>query len=248
MPVLKVISFKICPFVQRITALLEAKKTPYVVEYINLKEKPQWFLDISPNGQVPLLVTEKEEVLFESEAIAEYIEEAYPALQPDLSLVQRAQNRAWGYLGSKNYMPQCGAQSSSDGETLRERTMKIATAFAKVEKVLGGAEFFNSDTVSTVDMTWLPLLHRTQIIKEKTGYDFAHGYPKVQNWRAALMKTGLCEKSISEDFMTPFANFYLSESTVLGRMHAKGLSCESNASNLEEVCKQQGCSDILLKQ
>jgi len=35
---IKVISFKICPFVQRVTALLEAKKIPYEVELISLRE------------------------------------------------------------------------------------------------------------------------------------------------------------------------------------------------------------------
>ena len=78
---LKLISFKICPFVQRVTALLEAKNIPYEVEFISLRDKPEWFLDISPNGQVPVLVTEKGEALCESEAIIEYLEEAYAPLQ-----------------------------------------------------------------------------------------------------------------------------------------------------------------------
>lgn len=82
---LKIVSLKICPFVQRVTALLDAKQIPYDVKYITLGDKPQWFLDISPNGQVPLLVTESGKALFESEAIIEYLEEAYPALQPERS-------------------------------------------------------------------------------------------------------------------------------------------------------------------
>jgi glutathione S-transferase len=41
---MKVISFKICPFVQRVTALLEAKNIAYEIEYISLSNKPQWFL------------------------------------------------------------------------------------------------------------------------------------------------------------------------------------------------------------
>lgn len=55
---IKVISFKICPFVQRVTALLEAKNISYELKYISLSNKPDWFLDISPNAQVPVLVTE----------------------------------------------------------------------------------------------------------------------------------------------------------------------------------------------
>ena len=40
----------------------------------------------SPNGQVPILITEKQEVLFESDAIAEYIEEVIP--EPCLTKTQ----------------------------------------------------------------------------------------------------------------------------------------------------------------
>ncbi len=235
---LKVISFKICPFVQRITAMLESKKIPYEIEYISLSNKPQWFLDISPNGQVPVMVTEEGTALFESDAIAEYLEEAYPTMQPELTPTQKALNRAWSYLGSKQYLVQCGAQSSKDAETLIQRTEKLATAFAKVEKVLGEHRFFNSDTLSMVDMAWLPVLHRAHIIREKSGYDFLAGYPKVQAWQAALMETGLVEKSVSEDFIEPFSAYYLPEKNYLGRCQE---SCECNADNLHERCDASSC-------
>ena len=214
---LKVISFKICPFVQRITGMLEAKNIPYEIEFIDLKNKPEWFLELSPNGQVPVLVTENGNALFESDAIAEYLEEAYPALQEGLTFEQKALNRAWSYLGSKQYLVQCPAQRSNDAETLKERTEKLAKAFAKVEKELGEHRFFNSDTLSMVDMAWLPVLHRAHIVHEKTGYDFLAGFPKVKAWKDALMETGLPEKTVSEDFIEAFSNFYLSEKTFLGR-------------------------------
>jgi len=31
---------------------------PYDVDFIELSNKPQWFLDISPHGQVPVLITD----------------------------------------------------------------------------------------------------------------------------------------------------------------------------------------------
>ena len=237
---LKVISFTICPFVQRITGMLEAKNIPYEVEYISLSDKPQWFLDISPNGQVPVLIAENGTALFESDAIAEYLEEAYTPLQKGLSAEQKALNRAWSHLGSKNYLPQCGAQSSKDASTLIERTEKLATAFSKVEKVLGETHFFNSDSLSTVDLAWLPVLHRAHIIREKTGYDFLAGHPKVQAWQAVLMETGLAEKTVSEDFIEKFSNYYLSEKTFLGQCKD---SCDSNADNLKERCVETVCCE-----
>ena len=104
---IKIVSFKICPFVQRVTGLLEAKKIPYEIEYINLSDKPQWFLDISPTGQVPVLVTDNGTALFESDAIVEYIDEVTSPLVPETTAEQRAINRAWSYQASKHYLVQC---------------------------------------------------------------------------------------------------------------------------------------------
>ena len=88
---IRVISSTICPFVQRVTALLEQKKIPYDIEYISLRDKPDWFLRMSPNAQVPILITESGAALFESDAIVEYLEEAYPALRPSCLELPRYQ-------------------------------------------------------------------------------------------------------------------------------------------------------------
>ena len=149
---MKVISFKICPFVQRVTALLAAKDIDYELEFISLKEKPQWFLDLSPNGQVPVLITDSGKALFESDAIVEYLEEAYPPLQPNVSPEDRAVSRAWSYLASKNYLVQCSAQRSPDRDVLVERCGKLGKAFERIEKQLGDTPYFSGDTIGMVDI------------------------------------------------------------------------------------------------
>lgn len=213
---IKVVSFKICPFVQRITALLAAKDIPHELEYISLSDKPQWFLDISPNGQVPILIAENGTALFESDAIAEYIDEVFSPLEADISPERRALDRAWSYLAVKNYLLQCSTQRSPDKKILAEREAKLGTAFAKVEKVLGEGRHFRGDSLGNVDIAWLPLLHRASIIESHAGYDFLADFPKVKAWQSALMKTGIPEKSVAEDFEDIFIGFYLSEKTYLG--------------------------------
>ncbi|RTZ17733.1 glutathione S-transferase family protein [Vibrio aquaticus] len=220
---IKIISFKICPFVQRVTAALEAKKIPYEIEYISLSNKPQWFLDISPNGQVPLLVTESGTALFESDAIIEYIEDEFGPLEQGVTNEQRALDRAWSYLGSKHYLAQCGTMRSSDKATLTEKVANLAKAFAKVEKQVAGP-FFKGEKLSNVDMAWLPLLHRAHIIKAHTCFDMLDGFPRVQAWQQQLMETGLVEITVAEDFEEAFTGFYLSEQTFLG----KGEDCKPN--------------------
>ncbi len=213
---IKVVSSTICPFVQRVTALLEQKKIPYDIEYIDLLDKPDWFLRMSPNAQVPVLIAESGAALFESDAIVEYLEEAYPASGPAVDAEVRAMDRAWSYLATKNYLVQCAAQRSEDEETLVERTAKLGKAFAIIEGALGKGPYFRGTEINMVDIAWLPLLHRAALIERHTGYDFLAGYPLVKEWQRHLMNTGLAEKSVADGFESAFTGFYLSESTFLG--------------------------------
>lgn len=233
---MKIVSFKICPFVQRVTALLEAKGISYDIEFIKLSDKPQWFLDISPTGQVPVLITDEGEALFESDAIVEYIEEVTPPLAPDVTPVQRAKDRAWSHQASKHYLVQCSTMQSSDKKALSEREGKLGKAFEKAEKQLGDGPYFNGNRLSNVDIAWLPLLHRAKIVKEHSGYDFLARYPKVQLWQDALAETGLYEKSVAPDFAEKFSDFYLAERTFLGR----GADFSETAAETEPA-KASGC-------
>src|SRR3954469_14108316 len=75
---LKLISHKLCPYVQRAVIALTEKGVAFERIDIDLANKPDWFLAISPLGKVPVLSvgTDGGEVaLFESNVICEYIED-----------------------------------------------------------------------------------------------------------------------------------------------------------------------------
>ncbi|WP_096084925.1 glutathione S-transferase family protein [Agaribacterium haliotis] len=240
---MKIISFKICPFVQRVTALLEAKGLAYDVEYISLKDKPDWFLDLSPHGQVPLLITDSGAALFESDAIIEYINEFAGQLQADLGPEERAFDRAWSYAAAKFYLVQCSAMRSANAEVLAERAEKLRKLFIKAEQQLAlrdaagdvsKGQYFKGEHLSQIDIAWLPLLHRAEIIRCHSGYDFLAALPKVKAWQQALMQTGLAEKSVAPDFVQRFGDFYLSEQTFLGGRR----ECEPTA---DTACASGAC-------
>ncbi len=232
---MKIISFNICPFVQRVAALLEAKKISYEIEFISLSNKPQWFMDISPNGQVPVLITHGGQALFESDAIVEYLEEAYPPLQKEISLEEKAINRAWSYLATKNYLVQCSAQRSPDKATLDERSAKLDTPFDRIEQQLSDTPYFSGHEIGMVDIAWLVLLHRAEIIEKNTGYDFIGDRPKLKSWQKNLMQTGLAEKSVPTEFEEAFSDFYLSGQTLLGQCKENG-GCQKDPAKLVEAC------------
>ena len=73
----ELISFKLCPFVQRSVITLKHKGVPFEVKYIDLENKPDWFLRLSPTGKVPVLKV-GDTVLFESAVINEYLNDVNP--------------------------------------------------------------------------------------------------------------------------------------------------------------------------
>ena len=224
---MKIVSFKTCPFVQRVTALLEAKHVPYDIEYIDLSKKPPWFLEVSPNGQVPILITDDDQVLFESDAIVEYLDETTGTPISAHDPIKKAQDRAWSYLASKHYLMQCSVQRSTDKPTLEEGRARLGTAFTKIESRLGEGPYLDGDTLGMVDIAWLPLLHRAAIIERYTDFDFLEAFPKVKQWQESVLATGIAEKSVAEDFESRFTAFYLADTTYLGQLAKKqsGTAC-----------------------
>ena len=223
---MKIVSFKICPFVQRVLCVLELKQVSYEVEYISLMDKPDWFLKASPNGQVPILI-EPSGVLFESGPISEYVDEAYGNFRlHSEDPFQRAQDRAWIELATSNYLVQCRTQRSSDAEDLEQNRAVFSRVFEKIQTVIGDGPYFAGDKLSLVDTAWFVLLHRAYLIEQCTGFDFLAEYPDVKRWQQALLEVEALRRSAPEGFVDEFANFYLNESTYLGRlMKDRGAGC-----------------------
>src|SRR5258708_39643069 len=89
------VSFKACPWVQRAAIVLREKNVAFEFRHIEPDNRPDWFLAISPHKKVPVLRVDDRVSLFESNAIAEYLDETVaPRLHPEAALA-RAVNRAW---------------------------------------------------------------------------------------------------------------------------------------------------------
>ena len=57
---LTLVSFDICPYVERSRIVLLEKAVPHEVAFIDLANKPDWFLRISPMGRVPVLLVDSQ--------------------------------------------------------------------------------------------------------------------------------------------------------------------------------------------
>ena len=192
---LKVVSFKACPFVQRVLIVLECKRIKYDVEYIDLAAPPNWFLAISPLKKVPLLIV-GEDVIFESNVINEYIEERYDnKMHPD-SLIKKAQNRSWIEFGSSVSMCTFRLTILQDKSKFIVELEELSNYFNQIEKVLVNEPFFNGSSLSLVDATYAPAFQRIDFIEQIYGsiYDKKR-HRKVINWKNRLLDLEPLRKS-----------------------------------------------------
>src|SRR5262245_19461862 len=84
MPKYQLVSFKTCPWVQRAAIVLREKKIDFEFIHIEPDNRPDWFRAISPHNKVPVLRVDDRVSLFESNAIAEYLDETIaPRLHPE---------------------------------------------------------------------------------------------------------------------------------------------------------------------
>lgn len=201
---LKLISHKLCPYVQRAVIALKEKGVPFERIDIDLANKPDWFLKLSPLGKVPVLVvtTERGEVaLFESNVICEYIEEtqAGSRLHPADPL-QRAEHRAWMEFGSAILGDLWGLETTTDAATFESKRQALVAKFARVEAALGAGPFFAGDAFSLVDAVFAPVFRYFDLFDELTEHGIFRDVPKVRAWRAELAKRPSVRSAVGVDY------------------------------------------------
>jgi len=188
--------------------VLRAKAVDFDVTYINLREKPDWFLKISPHGKVPVLNVDGEP-LYESNAISEYLDEvAEPRLHP-ADPIKRARNRAWtdflpdfakGLSGI--YYTKTADEVAKGVEAAPERLAKLEGA---IDRERGNdGPYFNGEKLCMVDAGYAPFFQRFAIAESKLKTGVLDKFPLVKAWSAALLSTDAVTGSVAPEFNDAF--------------------------------------------
>ncbi len=190
----KLVSFDICPYVERSRIVLLEKGLPHEIEFIDLAKKPAWFLELSPMGRVPLLLVDGRPV-FESMVINELLNE----LEPDPPLfprdpVARAEGRGWIVFANDVVMPAGSAAmlaiaGGARGEALAKPLGTLRDAFGKLEQKVGQGPFFLGREFSLVDASYAPFFRRWRLA-EGWGANDARvlaSFPRLSAWVDAML-------------------------------------------------------------
>ena len=187
---LTLISHHLCPYVQRAAIALAEKGVPFQRVNIDLADKPDWFLRISPLGKVPLLripQSGSEAILFESSVICEYLEETQrePKLHP-FDPLERANHRAWMEFGSAILSNVWDLETTQDAAVFEARLATIAARFSRIEAVLGDGPFFSGARFCLVDAVFAPIFRYFDLFDTLADLRIWQDLPKVRAWRAHL--------------------------------------------------------------
>lgn len=201
---LELISFKTCPFVQRAAITLGYKEVAYKITYIDLAQPPDWFLEISPLGKVPLLKVD-DEILFESAVINEFIDDVSGGeLQPKDPLA-RAKNRAWIEVASAMLDSDYMMKTAMDKKEHKKHRDALATQMVRLENQLGDGPWFNGAAFSLVDTAFAPLFTHQAILNAKLSVLDENTMPKLHRWSKRLLDLPSVKYSVVSDFESIYA-------------------------------------------
>lgn len=146
------------------------------------------YLAKNPNGRVPMIETEDDRIMVESNAILTWLADGTPYFAGDAW--QRAQTLSWMFFEQYSHEPYvavarfiCGwtpidSPRRADLPNLRVRGNQ---ALAVMEKYLGANEWFSSIGYGIADIALFAYTH----CAEDGGFDLSK-YPKITNWLARV--------------------------------------------------------------
>lgn len=213
---LTLISHHLCPYVQRAAIALAEKGVEFERIDIDLANRSDWFKSISPLGKVPLLKVYGE-VLFESAAILEYLEETQPhPLHPSDPLT-RARHRAWMEFGSTILADLWGFYTAADAGSFHEKTMALRTKFERLEAELGEGPYFADGRFSLVDAVFAPVFRYFDVFDRIAEFGILSGLPKVAGWRSNLASRRSVMAAVSPDYPAQLEAFIATKGGHLAR-------------------------------
>ncbi len=199
---------------QRAVVLLNEKRVEYDVTYIDLKDKPEWFLKISPLGKVPVLKV-GESVLFESAVICEYLDEVHPPTLHPADPLQKAFNRAWAEFSSELFGVLHRLYLAGDEAEFDQRRTDAQEKLRRLEEALADGPFFNGSSFALIDAAVAPAFTRIALLEAIRPMGLLDRFPKVQRWSEVLLARESVAHSVVSEFPDLFREYLAANGSCL---------------------------------
>src|SRR5918996_6434478 len=152
----------------RTRMVLHEKGIDFEVHEVDLSNKSEEFLRVSPYGEVPVLSVNGTS-LYESNIVNEYLDEVYdsPKLMPE-NPEQRALVRSWmafadDYFFPSVYRVRMGLQRGYSEDEIEEAKEKLDDALSRLVHQLKGGEFLVG-CYTLADIAHAGIFHRLRVL------------------------------------------------------------------------------------
>ena len=211
---LTLVSFDLCPYVQRAAIVLAEKGVSFERIDVDLSNKPGWFKAISPLGKVPLLKV-GDEVLFESAALVEYLDETkQPRLHPEDALT-RARHRAWMEFGSAALGDIWTMETTTGQSTFDDAGARLRQKMERLETEIGTGPYFAGEAFSIVDAVFAPAFRYFDVFDTIADFGIFTGLGKVGAWRQALARRPSVKNAVVADYNDRLRRFLAMKNGVI---------------------------------
>jgi glutathione S-transferase len=195
MPQVSLYSAKLCPYAHRVRLVLQEKGVDFDLIEIDLQNKPDWFADISPQGQVPVLQHEHNR-LWESSIINEYLDEVFPEppLMPkDPGL--RAIARIWINFADTQFMPACHSlllsQDIQQQEYWRDKLQRHLLFIDQegLRQVSKTHHYWLGNFLSLVDLSFYPTFEQWAVLEQYRGAELPAECTQLREWLSTIRQS-----------------------------------------------------------
>jgi len=217
---LKLVSHKLCPYVQRAVIALTEKAVSFERIDIDLADKPDWFLAISPLGKTPVLQV-GDRAIFESAVILEYLEETQPRPLHPADPLTRAEHRAWIEFGSAVLSDIAGFYAAKDEASFKAKAAQLDERFARLEAHVAAAPWFDGERFSLVDAVFGPVFRYFDVFDEIADFAILADKPKLKRWRNSLARRPSVGVAVSSDYPALLREFLGKRNSWLSQLQAR---------------------------
>lgn len=216
---LTLVSHALCPYVQRAVIVALEKAIAFERLVIDLADKPAWFVERSPTGKVPLLMV-GDVTLFESSAIAEFIDEiSGGGLLPE-DPIERARHRAWIEFASGTLAEIAGLYAALGADAFSARREALATRFQRISGEVKGP-WFGGEGFGIVDAAFAPVFRYLDAFERHAGLFLLPGLPGLAKWRDRLSRRASVKAAVVPDYATRLRTFLSSRNSHLSQLMVK---------------------------
>ncbi len=208
------VSHHLCPYVQRAAIALTEKDVAFRRRSIDIGNKPEWFLAISPLGKV-LLLQVGDDVIFESSVILEYLEETQPHPLHPADPLERARHRGWIEFASSLLNDIAAFYNVPDQPVLEAKAVVMAKKFQLLDRQLGEGPWFAGDVFSLVDAAFGPVFRYFDAFDRIADFDILRGLGTINAWRVALAGRASVRDAVDQDYTDRLIRFLIARRSYL---------------------------------